>query len=266
MSRKSKQTAEVISQQRLTDGIYDLWLKTELAKEAGAGQFVGVYPKDGARLLPRPISICEVNEERTALRLVYRIAGKGTEEFSSWKQEDQVSILGVLGNGYGVRELLKQNPEWEKIVLLGGGIGIPPMLQLAKELCKAGKKPLVFAGYRDSQLFLKEDLEKYSTLYIATEDGSIGTKGNVLTALKEEQTVPSVLMACGPMMMLRAVKDFAKEQEIPAYISLEEHMACGVGACLGCVCKTTHKDDHSKVNNARICTEGPVFLAEDVEI
>lgn len=266
MSRKSKQTAEVISQRKLTDGIYDLWLKTELAKEAGAGQFVGVYPKDGARLLPRPISICEVNEERTALRLVYRIAGKGTEEFSSRKQGDQVSILGVLGNGYGVRELLKQYPDRKEVVLLGGGIGIPPMLQLAKELDGAGCRPVVFAGYRDSHLFLKEDLEKYSTLFIATEDGSVGTKGNVLTALKEQQLAPSLLMACGPMMMLRAVKSYAGEQGIPAYISLEEHMACGVGACLGCVCKTTHKDEHSKVHNARICTEGPVFLAEDVEI
>lgn len=266
MSSKAKQTAEVISQKKLAEGIYDLWLKTELAKEAGAGQFVGVYPKNSATLLPRPISICEVNEDQTALRLVYRIAGKGTSEFSTWKPGENVSILGILGNGYGVSRLLKQHPEWQEIVLLGGGIGIPPMLQLAKELCEAGRKPVVFAGYRDSHLFLKEDLEKYSTLYLATEDGSMGTKGNVLTALEEQKQTPSVMMACGPMMMLRAIKQEASKRNIPAYISLEEHMACGVGACLGCVCRTTKKDEHSKVNNARICTEGPVFLAQDVEI
>ena len=140
------------------------------------------------------------------------------------------------------------------------------MLQLSKELAAAGRKPSVFLGYRDSHLFLKEDFEKYSKVYVATEDGSIGTKGNVLTALSESGLQPSVMMACGPMMMLRAIRQEASERAIPAYISLEEHMACGIGACLGCVCRTTKKDEHSQVHNARICTEGPVFLAEEVEI
>ena len=140
------------------------------------------------------------------------------------------------------------------------------MLQLSKELAAAGRKPSVFLGYRDSHLFLKEDFEKYSKVYVATEDGSIGTKGNVLTVLSESGLQPSVMMACGPMMMLRAIRQEASERAIPAYISLEEHMACGIGACLGCVCRTTKKDEHSQVHNARICTEGPVFLAEEVEI
>ena len=258
MSKKAKQTAIVLSQQMLAEGIYDLWLATELAKEAGAGQFIGVYPKNAATLLPRPISICEVNEDKTALRLVYRVAGKGTKEFSSFEKGDTVEILGILGNGYRVSELLAKNPEFMEITLYGGGIGIPPMLQLSKELAAAGRKPSVFIGYRDSNLFLKED--------VATEDGSVGTKGNVLTALKETGVQPSVMMACGPMMMLRAIRQEASERAIPAYISLEEHMACGIGACLGCVCRTTKKDEHSQVHNARICTEGPVFLAEEVEI
>ena len=164
-----------------------------------------------------------------------------------------------------LKEALKY-PEFTEITLYGGGIGIPPMLQLSKELAAAGRKPSVFLGYRDSHLFLKEDFEKYSKVYVATEDGSIGTKGNVLTALSESGLQPSVMMACGPMMMLRAIRQEASERAIPAYISLEEHMACGIGACLGCVCRTTKKDEHSQVHNARICTEGPVFLAEEVEI
>ena len=196
MSKKSKQTATVISQRKLADGIYDLWLATELAKDAGAGQFVGVYPKNAATLLPRPISICEVNENKTALRLVYRVAGKGTREFSSLEKGDTVEILGILGNGYKVPELLAENPQLTEITLYGGGIGIPPMLQLAKELAAVGKKPSVFIGYRDSNLFLKEDFEKYSTVYVATEDGSVGVKGNVLTALQESGIQPSVMMAC----------------------------------------------------------------------
>ena len=121
-------------------------------------------------------------------------------------------------------------------------------------------------GYRSSDLFLTGELLEYSDLMIATEDGSVGTKGNVLDAVRENGVRADVVCACGPMPMLRAVKKFAREQGIPAYISLEERMACGVGACLGCVTKTTHEDSHSHVRNARICTEGPVFDAEEVEI
>lgn len=115
-------------------------------------------------------------------------------------------------------------------------------------------------------MFLKEDLERYGNVYVATEDRSIGTKGNVMDVLRENGLQADVIFACGPMPMLRAVKNYAKEQEIPAYISLEERMACGVGACLGCVCKTKNVDRHSHVNNARICTDGPVFEADEVEI
>ncbi len=170
-------------------------------------------------------------------------------------------LLGVLGNGFPVKEA-----EGKKVVLMGGGIGIPPMLQLAKALSRTETNVTIVSGYRDAQLFLKEDLEKYGKLYIATEDGSVGTKGNVLDVMDKEQIKADVIMACGPMPMLRAIKNYAGEHEITAYISLEERMACGVGACLGCVCKTTHKDAHSHVNNARICTDGPVFDAREVEI
>ena len=146
---------------------------------------------------------------------------------------------------------------------MGGGIGVPPILQLAKELC-ADKSILV--GYRNNQLFLKEDLDKYGKVYVATEDGSAGTKGNVMDAITANALEADVIFACGPMPMLRAIKKFAAEHGIKAYISLEEHMACGVGACLGCVVKTKHKDEHTHVNNTRICLEGPVFNSEEVEI
>jgi len=115
-------------------------------------------------------------------------------------------------------------------------------------------------------MFLKEDLEQNGTVYVATEDGSFGTKGNVMNAIAENGLTADVIFACGPMPMLRAIKKYAEEQNIPAYISLEEHMACGVGACLGCVVKTKEKDHHSHVNNARICTDGPVFEAREVDI
>jgi dihydroorotate dehydrogenase electron transfer subunit len=141
------------------------------------------------------------------------------------------------------------------------------MVELAAALSQIpGTEVTAVMGYRDSDLFLTEELEAFGKLLIATEDGSVGTKGNVLDAVRENAVEADAVCACGPMPMLRAVKKFAREQGIPAYISLEERMACGVGACLGCVTKTAKVDGHSHVRNARICTEGPVFDAEEVEI
>lgn len=255
---KEKVTALVISQQEIAENIFDMWIETGLAAEAHPGQFIGVFPKNKSTILPRPISICEVNEEKTALRIVYRIAGQGTKEFSSYTAGDKVDILGILGNGFPL-----EAGKGKKTFLMGGGIGVPPILQLAKEL-DAEKQVVV--GYRDNNLFLKEDLDKYATVYVATEDGSAGTKGNVMDAIAANALDAEVIYACGPMPMLRAIKKYAEEKGIKAYISLEEHMACGVGACLGCVVKTKEVDHHSHVNNARICTDGPVFDAEEVNI
>lgn len=255
---KRKVTARVLSQTSIAPAIYDMWIATDLAAEAKPGQFICVYTKNKSTLLPRPISICEVNEKKDALRIVYRIAGQGTEEFSSYKEGETIEILGTLGNGFPIEEAKDK-----KVFLIGGGIGIPPMLQLAKSIDATTQ---IVVGYRDNKLFLKEDLEKYGQVYIATEDGSVGSKGNVMDAIREQSLRADAIFACGPMPMLRAIKKYAEEANIPAYISLEEHMACGVGACLGCVVKTKEVDHHSHVHNARICTDGPVFEAKEVEI
>lgn len=255
---KEKQNAIVLSQKEIAPQIFDMWIETSLAKQAKAGQFICIYPKNKSTLLPRPISICEVKEDKTAIRIVYRIAGQGTAEFSSYTEGDTIAVLGTLGNGFPL-----EAGEGKKVFLMGGGIGIPPMLQLAKAL-DAEKQIVV--GYRDSQLFLKEDLDKYGKVYVATEDGSVGSRGNVMDAIAANALEADVIFACGPMPMLRAIKKFAEERQIDAYISLEEHMACGVGACLGCVVKTKEIDHHSHVHNARICTDGPVFEAKEVDI
>ncbi|MCI9437398.1 MAG: dihydroorotate dehydrogenase electron transfer subunit [Lachnospiraceae bacterium] len=254
---KQKQTARVISQREIAPDIYDMWIETSLAAQALPGQFLGVYTKDKSKLLPRPISICETRADNV-IRIVYRIAGAGTGEFSGYGAEESIEILGPLGNGFPV-----EKGSGKKVFLMGGGIGIPPILELARQM-DAQKQ--IILGYRDSKLFLKEDLEKYGTVFAATEDGSAGTKGNVMDAVRENRLEADVIFACGPMPMLRAIKKYAAQCQIPAYISLEEHMACGVGACLGCVVKTKEKDAHSHVNNARICTDGPVFEADTVEI
>lgn len=259
--QKKKTAARVVSNREIAPGIYDMRLETGLAQGAHAGQFIGVYPADKSTLLPRPISICGADRERGQLRIVFRVAGKGTEEFSAYREGDEVKILGILGNGFPTAQA-----EGKRVILLGGGIGIPPIVLLAKELRELGCTVTVIAGYRDDHLFLKEDLEKYARVYIATEDGSIGTKGNVLTVMEEKDLQADLLMACGPVPMLRAVKDYGEKKGIRAYISMEERMACGVGACLGCVCRTRKTDSHSHVNNARICTDGPVFDAADIDL
>lgn len=248
-------TAVITQTDRLSEGVYSMWIfNKEMAEQSVAGQFISLYCNQGSRLLPRPISICEINREEGTLRLVYRVVGKGTEEFSRMKVNDSITVMGPLGNGF--------KPEGKKALIIGGGIGIPPMLELAKTLdCE---KHIVL-GYRD-ETFLDKELAAYGKVYISTEDGSVGIKGNVIDAIEENGIEADIIYACGPTPMLRGVKEYALKKGIVAQLSLEERMACGIGACLACVCKTKEKDHHSNVNNKRICKDGPVFYATEVEL
>lgn len=256
---KVKMTSTILQQDCIGTDIYSLWLDApEIASQAKPGQFISVYSNDSGRVLPRPISICEIDREKGALRIVYRIAGKGTAEFSAMKPGETLEILGPLGNGFPM-EIIKG----KRVFMMGGGIGVPPMVQTAKE---AEAEVTVIAGYRNSEIFLKEELEANGTLVIATEDGSVGTKGNVMDAIRENHLEADVIFACGPTPMLRAIKTYAEEKGILCYISMEEKMACGVGACLACVCKSREVDHHSHVHNKRICKDGPVFLSTEVEL
>ncbi len=251
---KYKEEAEILSQESLGEDIFSMWLRTEhIAKEAEPGQFLSLYCRDESRLLPRPISLCEIDRENCRLRLVYRIAGAGTREFAGLQAGDRITVLGPLGHGFPLAES-------GRALIVGGGIGVPPLLQLAREL--PGEKTLVM-GYR-SRTYLEQELRKEAPLVISTEDGSLGTKGNVIDAIRENHLTADTIYACGPLPMLRALKSFAQEHHMKAWISMEEKMACGIGACLGCVVTSRDIDDHSKVRNVRVCAEGPVFDAEEV--
>ncbi len=254
MAEKFKEQAVIIRQEEISYGIYSMWMRTDrISALAKPGQFISVYCQEGSRLLPRPISICEIDRADRSVRIVYRVVGKGTEELSQMRTGRSLDIVGPLGNGFPLKE--------KKAFVIGGGIGIPPMLELARELnCE---KQLIL-GYRDS-LFLQEEFKKFGKLYVATEDGSYGTEGNVLDVIRENGLDAEIIYACGPMPMLRAVKAFARERQMECWVSLEERMACGIGACLGCVCNSKERDSHTNVNNKRICKEGPVFRAEEVE-
>ena len=269
---KTETRMTVTEKQQLQEGIWSLSLQypENAIREVVPGQFVGICPADPSALLPRPISVCRWFPEKQELRLVFRTAGKGTAEFAAAEAGDSFSVLCMLGNGYDLQALNGRN-----VLLLGGGIGIPPLLELAVQLrqirenTKSGGSVTAVLGYRNADLFLKEEFEQAADrVLIAAEDGSTGVKGTVLDAVRadREAAAAEAAAACGPMPMLRAVKAFAEERGLPCYISLEERMACGVGACLGCVAKTVHKDAHSQVNNARVCTEGPVFMASEVDL
>ena len=252
---KIKMTANIIRQEMIGTDIFSMIIQAkEIAVQAKPGQFVDLYSADGSKLLPRPISLCEIDRVAGTLRLVYRIAGKGTAEFSKLTSEHTIDVLGPLGNGF--------NLEDGKAILIGGGIGIPPMLQLAKEL-KCEKS--IVLGYRDEE-FLSEEFKPYGEVYKSSDNGAIGVKGTVMDAIKEYGIEGTHIYACGPTPMLRAIQKYALENGIRAQLSLEERMACGVGACLACVCKSKEVDHHSNVNNKRVCKDGPVFYAEEVEL
>lgn len=260
---KRYESLTILESSCLQEGIYSMTLDARaIAQEAEPGQFVCLYTDDGGHLLPRPISICDCDRAAGTMRLVYRTAGFGTREFSGKKAGDSVTVLGPIGTGYSK---VSEGKEVPRRILVGGGIGIPPMLMLAKEWKQAGYEVTAVLGYRTKDTFLLDDMKQYATCFVATDDGSLGTHGTVIDAIRENDLIPegfereTVIAACGPMPMLRGLAGLAAERSVSAYVSLEERMACGVGACLGCITRTKSVDAHSHVHNARICTEGPVF-------
>lgn len=245
--------ASVVSQKQIGSDVFDMVLQVgEVASQAKPGQFISMYSNDKSKLLPRPISICGIDKEQGTLRVVYRAVGEGTREFSQMIVGDTLDVIGPLGNGFTMKD--------KKAILFGGGIGIPPMLELAKQLdCEK----VAVLGYRD-EIFLAEEFEQVTKVAIASEDGKTGTKGNVLDAVRELGLEGDIIYACGPTPMLKAIKAYAEEKGMEAQISLEERMACGIGACLACVCQSKEIDHHTYVHNKRICKDGPVFDAKEV--
>lgn len=228
----------------------------EVAAIAQPGQFVHILPKGYG--LRRPISIAGINPEEGTLRLVFAIRGRGTDALADLNVGDRMDMIAPLGHGFTLF------PEAEHVVLIGGGIGVPPMLPLAKYY---GEKATAISGFRSfPQVVLQEDLEKYGAQTICcTEDGTAGAVKGFVTSPLEQLLSEGVdaVYACGPTPMLKAVAAVCLRTGTYCEISLEERMACGVGACLGCACQTKNADGETQF--VHVCKNGPVFKAEEVQ-
>ena len=228
----------------------------KIAQIAKAGQFVNIMCGD--KILRRPISICEINGDN--VRLVYQTKGEGTIWLSKIKQDDEISVFGPLGKGFihAMQKKFKEIPQ--NIVLIGGGIGAPPMLETLKQT--GGD---VILGFRSKDnVILQSDFKKYcANVQIATDDGSAFTHGFVTDILKEnlEKIAYDAILACGPRPMLRAIFEIAQQKSIPCFVSMEERMGCGIGACLVCACKVKMPEYEGY---AHVCKSGPVFNAEHI--
>ena len=246
---------EIINKSQAAEDTFDLTLSCrELSDLANPGQFVHISVP--GFFLRRPISICNIDKDNGTIRIVFQIKGKGTDALSKFEVGERLDMLGPLGIGFKLIDADK------KAITVGGGIGTPPMLAVAKHY---GQNATAISGFRTKNLvILQDDFKSQSNKTIlCTDDGTTGEKGFVTDALKRciKEEKPDIIYACGPVVMLKAVSKIAIENEIQCQISLEERMACGVGACLGCAVKMTRG---GREFYRHVCKNGPVFDAREV--
>ncbi len=251
-----KQNKYLITEKRAAArGVFDITVSCpEVAELAQPGQFAQVAAE--GFFLRRPISICDIDKARGTIRLVFEVRGKGTEKISQLNVGDVIDIIAPLGKGFTAL----QNA---KAVCVGGGIGTPPMLGIAKQY---GENAQVISGFRTAQAaILQEDFAAACCgVTLCTDDGTAGIHGFVTEPLKYrlERDKPDIIYACGPAPMLKGIAKLAKQYGVKCEVSLEQRMACGVGACLVCVCKTV-KDGEQYLSH--VCKDGPVFDSEEVD-
>lgn len=235
----------VLSNEKIADSIYLMVLDGDTSAFSKPGQFLNI--KLDGLFLRRPISVCDYDDD--TITIIYKVVGEGTEKMAEMECGEQLDILTGLGNGFDT-SLSGDSP-----LLIGGGVGVPPMYGLCKKLVEEGKKPAVILGFnKESEIFYKEEFERLgATVYITTVDGSVGTKGFVTDVMKNLDY--SFFYTCGPMPMFKAIE---KTAVTSGQYSFEERMGCGFGACMGCSCKTLTG------GYKRICKDGPVMMREEI--
>lgn len=235
---------EILSNEQIAPAVYKIVLKGDTSPITACGQFVNIQLN--GFYLRRPISICDFDTE--TLTLIYKVVGGGTEALSRMQKGEGLDLLLSLGNGFDTSKS-GQNP-----LIIGGGVGIPPLYGLCKELIKFGKKPTVILGFNTASEMFYEEVFKLlgADVYVTTVDGSYGVKGFVTDVMKDLDY--DYFYTCGPLPMFKAIESVAKTS---GQYSFEERMGCGFGACMGCTCKT-------KYGNKRICKDGPVLEREEI--
>ena len=239
-----QEKAIILSNTEMVKDIWKMEIKTKLARQARPGQFIEILVPPF--FLRRPISIHEIKED--SLVIIYKVLGEGTLKMT--KMKESIDIFGPMGNGFPMED--------QDIVLVGGGVGVPPLYETAKQYLKNGHKVQVVLGFNTKdQIFLEEEFQSLGCeVFIATMDGSYGTKGTAIDAIEAQGIQDPFILACGPLPMLKALQT----RYTKGYLSLEARMACGIGACMGCVVKD--KEGHS----LRVCKDGPVFSMQEVAL
>ncbi|WP_027398833.1 dihydroorotate dehydrogenase electron transfer subunit [Anaerovorax odorimutans] len=282
-AKKKVVKAKIVENTEIAKDIYKIVLRAkEVTNGAKAGQFVNVYLNNKSLLLPRPISICELEGDN--ITLVYGVVGQGTKELSSYTEGEEIKLSSANGNGFNLEDMdcvLSDNKD-KVVLLVAGGIGVPPMLELAKTIRKKEDdeykrnriRLIAVIGFREEP-FLQRELQNYcDKVYIATDNGSVGFHGNVVKLIEKEDIQIDYCYSCGPKVMLKALTNYCieekiqnKQKVIPLQVSMEERMGCGYGACVGCICKIKEKDIENnceKIVLKKVCKDGPVFFGNEV--
>lgn len=242
--------------QALSNTIFVLTIDApEIVRLAKPGQFVHIACGEG-NLLRRPISICQAHDG--VLKIVFVVKGSGTKWLSARQPGDALDLLGPIGNGFDLTRL------GDRPVFIGGGIGVPPMLQTMQAARENGAQPTAILGFRNQDaVILEDDFRQAGTVYTATDDGSYGIHGFVSDVLQAHIADFTSVCACGPKPMLRALAQIAEQAGLPCQVSMEERMGCGIGACLVCVCSLKNEDGSTRYGH--VCKDGPVFDAKEVQ-
>lgn len=260
-----KSFAKLIKKEQLKSDIFKYSVEApDIVKDAKQGQFIEIRVLDNVEpFLRRPISIHNINKENGILEFIFQVKGKGTKILSEKVEGDFIDLIGPLGHG-----TFEYN-NFQNIAIIGGGIGVFPLYELAKNAKNDGKNVNIYLGFRNKDFVVLEDdfKELANKLVLTTDDGSYSEKGFAIDFLKKdvEDGKINCIFACGPLPMLKAVRKYAIEKNIPCQISLEEKMGCGLGVCLGCAVKTAESSSE-KPEYVHVCKAGPVFEAKDVEI
>ncbi|MGJ7910618.1 dihydroorotate dehydrogenase electron transfer subunit [Neobacillus sp. LXY-1] len=254
-----KELCKITSQKEIAENIFELTVHAEFVDEINApGQFVHIrVTKERDPLLRRPISISSYDKEAKQLTMIYRREGQGTTLMANQVQGMELDILGPLGNGFPVDEA----NAGDTALLVGGGIGVPPLYELSKQLTNKGVKVIHILGFQSkSAVFYEEEFSQLGETFITTVDGTYGIKGFVTDVIKNLQF--DILYTCGPTPMLKAIEQGYSSKNV--FLSLEERMGCGVGACFACVCRS--KSDPEGTSYKKVCSDGPVFRIGEVVI